>query len=375
MRKGPFIIIGLSAFLLISYMSSILIESTPAAAAAKKTYSVRLYIGGMGGHFAKVDAIIDPNNPEEPLKIDSLERVVIGTKETHALHDPRIDVNNGNNLFWSTIALDPEGKMHVGKSDLKTGKVIKDAALIPDKRSPGSKPPVYCASGQTKKYYMPVFMGTEGYVDVIDKKTLQLKHRVFVSDLGYKPEAYTTVHGTNSSDMKKFLVTINLAEGGKSNGKVDFILVDLPSLEKGKWKVIAKNTLSGEPEKTISFRQYFASNGKYIYQAGGDRLWVIDAATLKLVDEKMVEGQMHDAMPSPDGKYALLTIRNSTAALDAQGNSISGKTITDGALKLYDFQARKITGKAVSTCQTCHKNLGLGDKNAVFCGIAGNWGI
>ena len=75
--------------------------------------------------------------------------------------------------------------MHVGKTDLKTGKVIKDVALTPDPRAAGEKAPAYCASGQSKKFYMPVFMGTEGYVDVIDKATMELKHRVWISDLGY----------------------------------------------------------------------------------------------------------------------------------------------------------------------------------------------
>ena len=366
--------LGVLIFAFFSYLAfSTLRTDSPVATATKKMYSSTFYTGGMGGHFAKADVTIDPSNSEEPIKMNSLDKIAIGTKETHPTHDPRIDANNRNILFWSTYALDPDGKMHVGKSDLKTGSVIKDAALIPDKRSPGIKPPLYCGSGQTKKYYMPVFMGTEAYVDVIDKETLQLKHRVFISDLGYKPDAYQMVHGTNSPDMKRFLVTINLAEGGKGNGRVDFILVDLPSLEKGKWRVLSKNTLSGEPGKTISFRQYFTNDKKYIYQAVGDRLCVIDAATLRLVDEKMVEGQMHDAMPTPDGKYAVLTIRNATSALDAQGNPIPGKNITDGTLKLYDFDGKKVAGKAVSACQACHKGIGLGDKNAVFCGLDGNW--
>ena len=38
-------------------------------------------------------------------------------------------------MFWSTYKLDPQGKMHVGKSDLKTGNVIKDVAIDPGPES------------------------------------------------------------------------------------------------------------------------------------------------------------------------------------------------------------------------------------------------
>ncbi len=364
---------GALILILLGYVVFALINPVSSAMAAKKLYSATLYIAGMGGHFAKADITIDPNNSEEPIKINSLNRVVIGTKQTHPTHDPRIDMTNRNILLWSTHVLDPEGKMHVGKLDLKAGTVLKDVALVPDKRSQGIKPPLYCASGQTEKYYMPVFMGKEGYVDVIDKATLELKHRLFVSDLGYKPDPNQMVHGTNSPDMKKFLVTINLAEAGKSNGKIDFILVDLQSLEKGEWKLLSKNTLTGVAGKTINFRQYFTNNLKYIFQAAGDRLWILDAVSLKLVDEQIVDGQIHDAMPTPDGKYGILTIRNAASAIDPQGNPIPGKNITDGTLKFYDFDAKRITGKAVSTCQACHKGIGLGDRNAILCGIDGNW--
>ena len=81
-------------------------------------------------------------------------------------------------------------------------------------------------------------MGVEGFIDVFDKKTLEHKHRLFVSDIGYKEGSYVFVHGINSNDMKTFVISMNQkGDDGKANGKVDFILVDLPSLEKGKWKI------------------------------------------------------------------------------------------------------------------------------------------
>ena len=135
-------------------------------------------------------------------------------------------------MFWSTYVPDPNKKIHVGKSDLKTGNVIKDVAMTPDPKAPAEKAPAYCASGQSKNFYMPVFMGQEGYVDVFDKKDMTLKHRVWVSDLGYAKGTYKFTHGINSPDMKTFLLVVNQAKDGKGTGDIDFILVDMACARK-----------------------------------------------------------------------------------------------------------------------------------------------
>jgi hypothetical protein len=327
----------------------------------------------MGGHFAEANVTLDPSNAAAPIKVNKLERVVIGDKG-HATHDARIDSNDPNTMFWSTYVLDKDKKMHIGKSDLKSGNVIKDVALDLDPRS-AEKGPMYCASGQSKSYFMPVFMGVEGFVDVVDKKSMERKHRAYVSDLGYAKGSYKFVHGTNSPDMKTFVLTMNVVKDGAMTGEVDFVLVDLPALEQGKFKQLAKNTIKGEPNKTITFREYFTPDGKYILQSAADRFWVLDAKTLKLVDEKiMPEGnQLHDAMATPDGKYALLTLRTSTEGCDAEGKTIPGKDITDGTLMLYDAGAKTVNNKTTSICLACHKGIGLGDKNAVLCGLDANY--
>jgi hypothetical protein len=327
----------------------------PVASAAEKTYSGILYVSGMGGHFSKIDINIDPNDSENPIKIINLGRIVIGNKNTHGTHDPRIDADDKNVMFWSTFALDPEGKIHVGKSDLKTGNVIKDVALSIDPRAKGPSP-IYCSSGQTKTSFIPVTMATEAYIDVFDKKELKHKHRVFLDELGYKAGRYQFFHGTNTPDMKGFLVAINLTVVGIPNGKIDLVILDLSALENGKVKVLAKNTLSGTPGKTISFRQFFTDDGRYLLQSGRDRMFLVDAKTLKLVNEEMVTGENHDAMPTPDGKYGVLTLRD----------------ITDGKIQLYDMEAKKLVGKSVSTCNTCHEKIGI-TSSAALCGIDGNW--
>lgn len=361
------------------YLAFTTVDSkTAVVVAAKKTYDATVYVAGHGGHFAKADVTIDPNNADDPIKVKGLDMVNIGDTKTHKTHDARIDATNNSVMFWSTYQLDPNGKQHVGKSDLKTGKVITDIAMDPDKRSTGGekKMPIYCASGQSKGDYMPVFMGSEAYVDVFDKATMKHKHRVFVSDLGYKAGSYMFVHGTNSHKMDKFILTFTMkGADGKMNGSIDFVTVDLKALENGKMKEIKKASHKGEPGKTITFREYFSPDDKLIYQSAGDRLWVLDANTLAMVDEKMsTAGENHDAQATPDGKYALLTIRNGkTEACDAEGKPImkDGKNvnITDGQIQLYDADAKKIVGKPVSTCFACHKGMGKGDKTAILCGL------
>ena len=172
MKKRLFIVSAVAAVVSLSYFTFTSAAPQAPAAPAGKTYNGTVYVAGMGGHFAKCDVTINPANENEPVKINNLDRVVIGDNKTDPTHDARIDVNDQNTMFWSTYVLDPQGKMHVGKSDLKTGNVIKDVAMTPDPKAAGAKPPLYCASGQSKNFYMPVFMGTEGYVDVIDKRRL-----------------------------------------------------------------------------------------------------------------------------------------------------------------------------------------------------------
>jgi hypothetical protein len=381
--KKVFLVSLMVALIIGGYLAFSTVDSTTPTVVAGKAYDATVYVAGHGGHFAKADVTIDPNNSDNPIKVNDLNMVNIGTTASHKTHDARIDANDPNILFWSTYALDKDGKMHVGKSDLRTGEVIKDVAMDPDPRAPGKTGPLYCASGQSKNFYMPIFMGTEAYVDLLDKKTLDKKHRMFISDIGYKAGTYQFVHGINSNDLKKFLIVVVMkGEDSKMNGKQDLILVDLPALEKGEWKVLSKTTLTGEPAKTITFRGYFSTDDKLIFQSAGDRMYVIDAATLKLVDEKMTKpgyGENHDIMPSPDGKYALLTLRTAeTQGCDIQGNPVMDKEgkpliITDGALALYDVSAKKLIGKTVSVCFDCHKGMGTGDKNAILCGLDATW--
>ncbi len=346
--------------------------SSPVAAAAKN-YSAVLYVAGMGGHFAIADVTIDPNDSENPIKVKDLNMLDIGGK-THPTHDARIDAKDRNTMFWSTYKLDPSGKLHVGKSDLKTGKVLQDVAVDNPERAvwTGAN---FCGSGQSEEAFIPVSMSNEGYIDVYAKKTLKLKHRLFVdalaedkecADLG-KSGTYTFAHGTNTPDMKKFLLTLNVTPEGhtKWSGNTELILLDMDALENGKFKVLARNLITGTAGKTITFRQYFSQDGKHLFQSGGDRGYLIDGNNLKVLDEiTEIAGENHDIIPTPDGKYAVMTMREKIKDKD-------GAEIVDGTVQLYDVVAKKVIGKSTSVCYDCHRNVGQG--KAVLCGLDANW--
>ncbi len=341
-------------------------STTPIVNAANKIYSGTLYVAGMGGHFAVADVTIDPGNLEQPIKVNDLSMMGIGTAKTHPTHDARIDKNDRNTMYWSTYKYDPNGKLHVGKSDLKTGKVIIDTPLDQPARVTQTIAN-YCGSGQSEEHFLPVSMSDEGYIDVIDKKTMKLKHRVFFDALGINPGETTFAHGTNTPDMKKFLLTVNLTPDGftKWTGNTKLILLDMKALEEGKIKKLAENTITGTAGKTITFRQYFSQDGKHLFQSGADRGYLIDANTLKVLDEiTPLPGENHDIMPTPDGNYAVMTLREKI-------KDVNGNEIVDGTLLLYDVNSRKTIGKTVSVCYDCHKNVGQG--KAVLCGLDANW--
>jgi hypothetical protein len=373
MRK----ILAIAACLLLVfavYLSYTTVDSeAPEAVAKGKTYSGTLYVAGMGGHFAKAEVVIDPSNKKNPIKVENLGMTRIGNKKTHPTHDARIDVVDGSKMYWSTYKPDKEigaekRMVHVGVSDLNTGKVIKDVALKLDDRAKFIAP-IYCGSGQTKKSFLPVTMTGEAYIDVFDKGTLKHTQRVFLDELGYK-ENYLFMHGVNNPDMTGFAVPINITEKwpspakpGKTVGKVDMVLLDLAALEKGKVKVLAKNTVTGDPKKTKTFRGTYTPDGKLLLQSGADRMYVLDGKTMKLVNEVLpLPGENHDAMATPDSRYAVLTLR----AL------VKGTKVKDGTLQLYDIKKKKLLGNPVSVCKACHDNMGI-TGSAVLCGLDGAW--
>lgn len=373
--------VGVMALVAAGYLALSTVNSyspvvATAEAGGKKVYNGTLYVAGMGGHFSVADVTIDPNNEMSPIKVNNIDMLDIGGKG-YPTHDARIDAKDKNTMYWSTYKLDTwkekgakGGNLHVGKSNLATGEVISDVAFAAPERAKWTGAN-YCASGQSANSYMPVSMANEGYIDVFDKKTMKLKHRVFLDALGIRAGETTFAHGINTPDMKKFLLTVNDTPTGftKWTGNTRLYMLDMAALEQGKLVKLQETLITGKPKDasggTITFRQYFTNDGKYLLQSGADRGYLIDAATLKVLDEiTPLPGENHDILPTPDGKYAVMTLRE-------KAKDFAGKDSVDGTLLLYDIEARTTVGKSVSVCFSCHKGEGIG--KAILCGLDGNW--
>jgi hypothetical protein len=359
-----------------------------AASAGAETYAGTAYVAGMGGHFAKAVFTIDPK-AETPISISELDMINIGNGETHPTHDARIDYLDRDTMYWSTYKPDKSvgNKYRYGKSNLKTGEVIADVAVaIPDQVF--NTRAGYCASAQTKDYFMPIAMTKPGYISVISKKDMQVKHQVFLegTEADIK-KGYKYLHGVNSPDMKEILITINESdltqtdkELGNVVGKLHMIVLDAASLEKGKVKVLRKGVIDGNAGKSTSFRQYYSPDGTMIANATGDILFIVDAKTLKVLDAQTMPKfeETHDAIFTPDNRYVIATSRTKSILPDCKDpeKPADGEWRMDGQLKLYDVAAKKFVGKATSTCLACHDQmLGTGPDapHAILCGLDVNF--
>lgn len=361
-----------------------LMAAAPSSQAAD--YQGTAYVAAMGGHFAEANITIDPS-AATPITVNSLDKIDIGDGDTHPTHDARIDYKNRNLMFWSTYHLDHDAnnQAHIGKIDLSTGKVLADETVpVP----PGvlNTGHMYCASGQSPDYYFPISMSKPGYITVVRKKDMKVMHEVFLEGTDADIKApYKFIHGVTSPDMKEFFITMNESDTtdkdyGNAIGKLHLVVLDTAALEQGKVKVLRKGTADTNPKSSISFRQYFSPDGKYIANATGDLLLLIDAKTLKVIDAETVGPleELHDAIFTPDSKYVIATSRTKDVFPDAADKVHPGpdEYLMDGQLKLYDVKAKKFIGKSTSTCLACHdEELGRGDDavHAVLCGLDVNW--
>lgn len=364
--------------------------STPAQA---EKYDATVYVAGMGGHFAEANIVIDPSSPA-PIQLKGLEKVDIGDSETHPTHDARIDNKNRDLMFWSTYKIDKEtGAPHVGATDLKTGKVLMDVnAPIPANGQANTKS-LYCASGQTEKFFFPIAMTSKGYIDVYQKSDMKRITSVFLEGTEADPGVpYKFYHGVNSPDMTKMLISVNETDQdhGKPIGKIHLILLDAKSLESGKVKLVKRAVIPGNPGKTVNFRSTYSPDGKLIAISGADTMYIVDAETLKVVIRQPMDAleENHDAMFTPDGKYVLATSRTKALASGnaakitretpscsveiAPGKLGSDDFTMDGQLKLYDVSAKKFIGQATSTCLACHNEEEV-EVHAVLCGLDANF--
>ncbi|MDT8334233.1 MAG: hypothetical protein RQ753_00895 [Desulfurivibrionaceae bacterium] len=340
------------------------------------TYEATFYVAGMGGHFAEAVTTIDPA-AAQPIKVSSLTKIDIGTRDSHPTHDARIDKLDRDTMFWSTYKIDKEaGGVHVGKTDLKTGKVIQDVVVDVPALATNTKS-MYCASGQSEKSFIPMTMTSKAYIDVFNKSDLKRAQRVFLEGTEADTGPYKFYHGISSTDMKKLLIIKNAADKdhGKTSGKVDLVELDMAALEKGEVKVLNKNTVAGSPD-TVTFRAYYSPDDSMIAASGADVMFLLDAKTLEAMDVEPMANleQNHDAMFTPDGKYIIATSRTKQAGPECEDPKApkAGEFTMDGQLKLYNVASKMFVGEATSVCLTCHNAEGV-EEHAVLCGLDGNF--
>ena len=342
----------------------------PGAAGAADTYAGTVYIAGMGGHVATVELKIDPNRPE-PITVMNLGRITLNddpavAKKAYPIHDVRIDQAT-KVLFWSAYVPDGDG-VRAGKLSLASGKMLSDVKLPKDPKL--TQAPMYCGSGQTKDKFLPVIMGHQGSIDIVDKSSMKLEHRVFL-DHPNIPKNYVWAHGVNSPDGKEFALWMSLSDTpgkfprGNEKRQMVFVL-DMPTLVAGSIKILRETTLESNPMSAF-FRGYYTSDGKQLLISGRDRNWVLDAKTLKVVAEttNLPGVETHDFQPLPGNRYAVLTQRT---PLDIA----PGKKGVDGQIELYDLVKHQRVGKTVSVCDSCHKPANI-QTTAVLCGIDSVW--
>ncbi len=349
---------------------------TPTPSGQAVTYEGTLYVAGMGGHFAEAKVRIDPSK-QEPIEVISLDRIKLHQdKDTMIKKYPNMEATidpQTNTLFWAA-AVEDNGKVHVGKVDLSTGRVVADVTV--DKDASFQKGPMYCAATQTAGEYLPVFMGYPGYIDIFDKETMAHKRRVYL-DHPEITKDYTWAHAMASPDGKHVYLWMGESAPGKAgdfprdNPNTLIFKLDTAALLNGEIKILQKAVVTGDAKNTAAFRGRFTPDGKYLFVAARDRAFLLDAETLKEVDVEMVpQGwEAHDVKPTPDGRYALVTLR---VPVDVQ---VNGKTEQglDGMVQLYDLDKKQLVGKPVSTCMSCHQREQAGVVKAALCGIDAVW--
>lgn len=339
-----------------------------ATPAAKKIEGV-VYAPGMGGHLAVANVTIDPTNASKPITVTKLDMIRFGGATDWATHDARVDTKRGV-VYSSAYVRDPSGKIRIGYADLKTKQVTQKTVEVSPRYKSG---PMYCGSGQSADAFLPVMMGYEGWIDVIDKATLNLRHRVYFDDPSM-PKDYNWAHGIESHDGKHFLLSLNGAaagQGGKpfTDPNLHLYVLEMDALLQGKLKVVKSGTVPFG-SASAAFRQAYTPDGKYILQSARDRMLVIDANTLKIVTETMnPEGwENHEFIPVAGSGYGLLLQR---VPVKVEGLE---KPVFDGKLQLYDIKAGKTVGEPVSVCRSCHDNISfLKDKPAIACGLDATW--
>jgi hypothetical protein len=190
---------------------------------------------------------------------------------------------------------------------------------------------------------------------------------------------YKFLHGSTSPDGTKMMVVVNKSDvpQGVTTGEAVLYMLDATALTQGNVvKLLGPVSIGSNAAtpKQVTFRANWTADGTKIMLAGGDRFWVLNAADFTPLngangDANLLAGsagtwaENHDALPTTDGKYALLTIRTKPYS------AVTDSTKIDGEIKLYDVTAKTVVGAGVSVCNECHGQTT--PKNSILCGIDG----
>ncbi len=388
----------LCAVILSAGCSSSSDNSSPPPPPTKTTYTGTLYMASeAGGHIAVVPVTIDPSNATTPIVVDVAHETRIQLTEangtpagfgagntTHVFHDVRLD---GTKLYYSTIFPDSSGAnpgmAHLGYVDLASNNAVHDAMIDGTGAGTGM---VYCGSGQTATHYFPMSMSSPAYVDAIAKSAIVTGATLSSSGANVKRtmiEAfraggdanYLFAHGVNSPDTTKLYVAVNETSGGAMTGAITSYVMNTSDVVAGTVSSsnVTSHTVSGLTSGggTIAFRSTYTPDGTKILQAGSDRFLVLRASDLTVLDNNPNIGgsfkaftghgglQNHDAMPTPDGKYAILSLRFQHASGEQE----------DSGIQLYDLANKTAIGDPVSTCNKCHDSATVAHPT---CGLVGN---
>ncbi|HEX9050373.1 MAG TPA: hypothetical protein VF841_07585 [Anaeromyxobacter sp.] len=368
----------------------------------KTTYTGTVYMASeAGGHVAIVPITIDPSNATTPIVVDVANETRVqlrnadgtlagtgipptGTNTNHIFHDLRLD---GTKLYYSTIFTDAaNNNAHLGYVDLANGNAVHDAMI--DATPAAQAGMVYCGSGQSATHYFPMTMSSPAYIDAIDKSAIVTgatlaagsasvtRTMVNTFRAGGDPN-YLFAHGVNNPGSTKLYVVVNETDPttGAMTGAITSYLMNTSDVVAGTVTSanVTSHTVSGLTPAmgTIAFRPTYTPDGTKILQAGSDRFMVLNASDLSVLDNNTAIGgsfkaftgnggvQNHDVMATPDGKYAILSLRFQHASGDME----------DSGLQLYDLANKRAIGDPVSTCSKCHDSTTIAHPT---CGLVGN---
>ncbi len=348
------------------------------AAVTTGVYTGTIYAAGAGGHAAVVSVSIDPTNATSPIDVTRLDKIPLGDSAHYNFHDVRIDRARGRagKMFWSTIKADENGQYRYGRVDLYERNVDCDAAISmpPDVAAPG-----FCGSGQSADKFLPVWMGTRGFVDVINKDTCVHENRIYLDTIPGFPTNWNMAHGSNSKDFSVMTFAINLVDpithAALNQGQL--VSVDMASLLAGAPVITAVSAPVQGPPKTTFFRQEWSQDRGTFIQGGKAAFYRFDGNLAEqcrylLPTENGHQGENHDAVLIPGTDYAVMQMRRWVD----YGFSLP---VLDGQLQVIKLSTCQPVGSPVSMCVACHARNGVLkdepgiDGKYVSCGLDSTW--